>query len=126
MGVTAVGGANGGLNARAATFAESTVIKCISGHHVDVFHQDRLITLTINFHIKLIFFRTTLCKRLFKMRRPELQDAQSEHQSYYLHRIVYKQWLLNTNAATLIAKYKTAPFECLNKATVYLCESDVY
>ena len=38
MNVTAVGGNNGGLNARAATSARSTLVKLIGRHHLDVLH----------------------------------------------------------------------------------------
>ena len=43
MNVTAFGGTNSGLNARAAIFAKSTVVKLIAVPHLDVFHQERLI-----------------------------------------------------------------------------------
>ena len=52
--VTAVGGNNAGLNARAATFARSTLVKLIGRHHLDVFHQERLIPPNIDHHMKLI------------------------------------------------------------------------
>ena len=54
MGVTAVGGNNAGLNARAATFARSTVVKLIGRPNLDVFNQTRLIPPNINLHMKLI------------------------------------------------------------------------
>ena len=54
MNVTAVGGNNAGLNARAAKFARSTLVELIGRPHLDVFHQERLIPLNINFNIKLI------------------------------------------------------------------------
>ena len=54
MNVTAVGGNNDGLNARAATFARSTLVELISRPHLDVFHQELLIPPNIDIHIKLI------------------------------------------------------------------------
>ena len=54
MNVTAVGGNNAGLNARAATFARSTVVEFIDRPHWDVFSQERLIPPNINFHMKLM------------------------------------------------------------------------
>ena len=52
--VTAVGGNNAGLNARAATFARSTFVELIGRSHLNVFHQERLIPPNIDFHMKLI------------------------------------------------------------------------
>ena len=52
--VTAVGGTNAGLNARAATLARSTLVELIGRPHLDVFHQERLIPPNIDLHIKLI------------------------------------------------------------------------
>ena len=43
MNVTAVGGNNAELNARAATLARSTLVELIGRPHQDVFHQERLI-----------------------------------------------------------------------------------
>ena len=54
MNVTAVGGNNAGLKARAATFARSTLVELIGRPHLDVFHQERLIFPNIDLHIKLI------------------------------------------------------------------------
>ena len=54
MNVTAVGGNNAGFNARAATFAKSSLVKLISRAYLDVFHQARLIPRNIDLHIKLI------------------------------------------------------------------------
>ena len=53
MNVTAVGGNNAELNARAATFAKSTLVELINRPHLDVFHQERLIPKNIDLHIKL-------------------------------------------------------------------------
>ena len=52
--VTAVGGNNAGLNARAATFAKSTLVKLIGRPHLNVFYQERFIPLNIDLHMKLI------------------------------------------------------------------------
>ena len=57
MGVTAVGGNNAGLNARAATFARSIVFKLIDRPHFDVFHQERRIPPRIDLHMKLMAFQ---------------------------------------------------------------------
>ena len=54
MNVTAVGGNNAGLDARAAKFARSTLVKLIGRPHLDVFQQERLIPQNINLHMKLI------------------------------------------------------------------------
>ena len=54
MGVTAVGGNNAGLNARASTFARSTVVELIGRPHLDVFNQERLIPPNIDLHMKLM------------------------------------------------------------------------
>ena len=54
MNVTAVGGNNAGLNARAATFARSTLVELIGRPHLDVFQQERLILRNIDLHMKLI------------------------------------------------------------------------
>ena len=54
MAVTAVGGNNAGLNARAVTFARSTVVELINRPHVDVFHQVPLIPTNIDLHMKLM------------------------------------------------------------------------
>ena len=54
MNVTAVNWNNAGLNARAATFARSTLVELIGPPHLDVFHQECLILPNINLHIKLI------------------------------------------------------------------------
>ena len=51
MNVTAVGWNNSNLNARAATFAQSTVVELIGGSHADVFYQDRLIPPNIDLYI---------------------------------------------------------------------------
>ena len=52
--VTAVGGNNAGLNARAATFARNTLVELIGRPHLNVFHQERLIPPNIDLHMKLI------------------------------------------------------------------------
>ena len=54
MNVTAVGGNNAGMNARAATFARSTLVKLIGRPHLDVFHQECLIPPNIDLYMKLI------------------------------------------------------------------------
>ena len=54
MNVTAVGGNNAGLNARAATFARITLVELIGRPHLDVVHQERLIPPNIDLHMKLI------------------------------------------------------------------------
>ena len=54
MGFTKVAGANASLNTRAVTFATSTVVEFVGRPHLDVFHQDRLISPGIDLHIKLI------------------------------------------------------------------------
>ena len=54
MNVTAVGGNNAGLNARAATFSKSTLVELIGRRHLDVFHQERLIFPNIDLQMKLI------------------------------------------------------------------------
>ena len=54
MNVTAVGGNNAGLNARAATFARSILVELIGRPHLDVFHQERFITANLDLHMKLI------------------------------------------------------------------------
>ena len=54
MDVSAVGGNNAVLNARAATFARSTVVEHIGRPHLDVFNQERFIPPNIDLHIKLM------------------------------------------------------------------------
>ena len=54
MGVTAVGGNITNLNARAATFARSTVMELIGRLHLDVVNQERLIPPNIDLHMKLM------------------------------------------------------------------------
>ena len=54
MYVTAVDGNNAGLNARAATFAKSTLVELIGRLHLDDFHEESLISPNIDLHIKLI------------------------------------------------------------------------
>ena len=55
MNVTAVGGNNAGLNARAATFAKSTVVVELIGRpYLDVFNRERLIPPNIDLHMKLM------------------------------------------------------------------------
>ena len=51
MDVTTVGGNYAGLNARAATFARSTLVELIGRPHLDVFNQERLIPPNTDFHI---------------------------------------------------------------------------
>ena len=63
MNVIAVGGNNAGLNARAVTFAKSTVVELISRPHADVVHQDRLIPPNVDLNIKLMPFPNNfVCK----------------------------------------------------------------
>ena len=52
--VTAVGGNNAGLNARAATFAKSTLVELISRPHLDGFNLERLIPPNIDLNMKLM------------------------------------------------------------------------
>ena len=52
--VTVVGGNDAELNARAATFAKSTLVKLIFRLYLDVFHQEHFIPINIDFHNKLI------------------------------------------------------------------------
>ena len=54
MNVTAVGRTNAGFNACAATYAKSTLVELINRHHLDVFHQERLIPLNIDLYMKSI------------------------------------------------------------------------
>ena len=54
MGVIAVGWNYAGLNARAATFARSTVVKIIGLPHLNVFIKKRFISQRIDLHIKLM------------------------------------------------------------------------
>ena len=54
MNVTAVGGNNAGLNARAATFSRITLVELIGRLNLDVFYQERLIHPNIDLLIKLI------------------------------------------------------------------------
>ena len=54
MKFTAVGGNNAVLNARAATFARSTLVELIGRPHLDVFQQERRIPPNIDLHMKLI------------------------------------------------------------------------
>ena len=54
MGVTVVGGNNANLNARAATFARSTVVELINRLHLDVFDQERFITQNLDVYMKLM------------------------------------------------------------------------
>ena len=54
MAVTAVGGNNAGLNARAVDFARSNVFELICRPHLDVWHQERLIPPNVDLHLKLI------------------------------------------------------------------------
>ena len=76
MNVTAVGGNNAGLNARAATFVRSTLVKLIGRPHLYVFHQERLIPPNIDFHIKLIPSRNDfVCK--------SAAPGQGAEQEYY-------------------------------------------
>ena len=49
--VTAVGGTDAGLNARAVNFAKSAVVEFICRPHADVFHQDRLIPPNIDLNL---------------------------------------------------------------------------
>ena len=51
IGVTAVYGNNAGFNARAATFARSTVVKLVGRLHLNVFHQKRLISPRHDLHM---------------------------------------------------------------------------
>ena len=54
MNVTSFGWNNAGLNARAATYARSTLVKLIGRTYLDIFHYKRIIFPNINFHMKLI------------------------------------------------------------------------
>ena len=54
MGVTAVGGAHAGHNARVVDFARSTVVELIGRPHLDVWHKDRFIFPNIDLYIKLM------------------------------------------------------------------------
>ena len=54
MRVTAVGGNHTGLNARAVDFARSAVVELIGRPHLDVWHQERLIPLNVDFHMRLM------------------------------------------------------------------------
>ena len=54
MNVTAVGRNNAGSYARAATFARSTLVEPINRPHLNVFHQERFIPLSIDLHMILI------------------------------------------------------------------------
>ena len=54
MGVTAVGGNNAGLNARAATFAKGIVVELVGRPHQEVYHQERLIPSKIDLYMKMM------------------------------------------------------------------------
>ena len=60
MSVTAVGGNNAVLNARAAALARSTVVELIGRPHLDVFNQERLIFPNIDLHMKLMLSSNNL------------------------------------------------------------------
>ena len=54
MTVTAVDESNAELNARAATFARSTLVELIGRCYLNVLYQERLISINIHFQMKLI------------------------------------------------------------------------
>ena len=54
LGVTAVGGNNAGLNARAPTFVRSTIFERIGRPHLDVLNQECFIPPNIDLHMNLM------------------------------------------------------------------------
>ena len=61
--VTAVGGNNAGLNARAVNYSRSSVVELIGRHHADAFHQNRLIPPNVDLNLKLMTSSTNfVCK----------------------------------------------------------------
>ena len=78
MNVSAVGGNNAGLNARVATFARRNLVEHIGRHHLDVFNQERLIPLNIDFHRKFMPSPNNfLCKSA-------AQGQGAQHENYKL------------------------------------------
>ena len=75
MNVIAVNGDNARWNARAETFARSSLIELIGRLYLDVFHQARLIFPNIDFKMKLI---SSLNDFLCNLAAP-CQGAQQEH-----------------------------------------------
>ena len=62
--VTAVGGNNAGLNARAETFARSIVVKFICRPHLDVFNQECLIPPNKDLHMKFSLSPNNFVRKL--------------------------------------------------------------
>ena len=81
MNVTAVGGNNAGLNARAATFARRTLVELIGRSHLDVFHYERLIPPNIDLHMKLIPSPNDF---VYKLAAPAA-NAQQENYKLVIH-----------------------------------------
>ena len=95
MVVAAVGGNNAAVNARAATFAGSTVVELIGRPHVDVFHQDRLIPTNIDLHMKLMLSQNYF---LSKSAAPTWNAAQENINlvSTSVNRIIHTKQLTST------------------------------
>ena len=54
MGVTALDGNNTGLNARAVEWARSAVVELIGRPHLDTWHQERLIPINVDLHMRMM------------------------------------------------------------------------
>ena len=100
MNVTAVGGNNAGLNARAAIFAKSTLVELIGRHHLDVFHQERLIPPNIDLHMILILSPNDfVCKSA-----APAENAQQEN---------YKMVIQSANLIICTKKLTTTAYKAL-------------
>ena len=83
MGVTAVGGNYACLNARAATFARSTVIELVGCPHLNVLNHKCLIPLKIDLHMELMPSPNNfVCKSA-----APAQNAQQEYNKLFIQSV---------------------------------------
>ena len=130
MGVTAVGGNNAGLNARASTFARSTVVELVGHPHLDVCHQESLIPPKINLQTKLIQSTNNfVCKSAAPgqgVQQKTLQVNYPERQSHYSNQEAHKHCSWRDHGSSREPKYGASLFARPNEAPVDSHEPNVY
>ena len=129
MNVTAVGGNNAWLNARAATLARNTLVELIGRPYLDVFHQERLIPPNIDLHMKLIpspndcvQVGSSSCKCSAR----QLQAGYPERQSHLSHQEAYQHGPQGANGSSPNAEYGESFIARSNEALVDPRKPDVY
>ena len=130
MNVTAVGGKNAGLNARAATFARSTLVELICRHHSDVFLPRAPYSFKYRSPHNVDSVTERLCLQVgsssCKCSARKLQAGYPKRQSHYSHQEAYQHGPQGAIGSFTNAEYGASFIARLNDAFVDPRKPDLY